>query len=62
MGSFSEKSGAEDLNNIIYSAIVSIQGNKIVAKDVEGHEITSGVAGTDDSRVLTEAIDSVPNN
>jgi len=62
MGAFSEKSGAENLNNIIYSAIVSIQGNKIVAKDVEGHEITSGVAGTDDSRVLTEAIDSVPNN
>jgi len=62
MTSFSEKSDIKSIDNIIYSAIISIDGNSIIATDVEGNVIASGVAGTDDSRVLTEAIASVPDN
>ena len=62
MNSLSENSDIKILDNIIYSAIVSIEGNSIIARNVEGNEISSGVAGTDDSRVLTEAINSVPDN
>ena len=65
MSSFSEKTDIKDIENpdsSFYSAIVSIEGESIIAIDVEGNEISSGVAGTDDSRVLTEAINFVPDN
>lgn len=59
MSLLSEKS---DIKNIIYSAIVSIDGESITAKDADGNVVSSGVAGTDDSRVITEAVSSIPND
>ena len=62
MSSLSEGSDIKNLNDIVYHVIVSIEGGSIIAKDVGGNVISSGVAGIDDSRVITEAITFVPDN
>jgi hypothetical protein len=62
MSSLSEGSDIKNLNDIVYHVIVSIEGGSIIARDVGGNVISSGVAGTDDSRVITEAITFVPDN
>jgi len=62
MSSLSEGSDIKNLNDIVYHVIVSIEGGSIIAKDIGGNVISSGVAGTDDSRVITEAIAFVPDN
>lgn len=61
MTSLLKNNDKNNLDNILYSATVSIDGLSIIALDGDSNVISSGVAGTDDSRVITEAISSVPN-
>ena len=62
MTSLSKDNNDRNSENIIYSSIISIDGNTIVARDIEGNVIASGVAGVDDSRVISEGINSVPDD
>ena len=61
MTSLLKNNDKKNLDNILYSATVSIDGLSIIARDGDSNVISSGVAGTDDSRVITEAISSVPD-
>lgn len=61
MTSLSHDKNDQNSKSIIYSAIISLEGDTIIARDVENNVISSGVAGTDDSRVLSEGINFVPN-
>lgn len=45
-----------------YSAIVYIDGTRVVAEDFKGNIIDFGTKGVDDARVIQSAIDNLPNN